>query len=68
MNSICRRLFRRMVRWSWREAVVPAYHPMVFDGAAARIVHLPRIGVREGFQLIWTGYESGGDTKKAVHH
>ena len=41
---------------------------MVFDGAAARIVHLPRIGVREGFQLIWTGDESGGDTKKAVHH
>jgi len=40
-----------MVRWSWREAVVPAYHLMVFDGAAARIVHLPRIGVREGFNL-----------------
>ena len=40
--SACGRLFKRMVRWYWREAVVPAYHLLVFDGAAARIVKSPR--------------------------
>jgi len=31
-----------MVRWYWLAEVVPAYHPLVFDGAAARIVKSPR--------------------------